>query len=140
MRTTALLLLAALSVPAQHNDANYDEAKVPTYTLPDPLILASGKPVTNPKTWNNARRPELLDLFRREMYGRSPGKPEHMTFELTAVDHHALGGKAERKEVTVYFAGKKDGPKMDIQIYLPPGAKRVPIFLGLGFGPNQTVA
>ncbi len=140
MRIPALLLLAASAALPQHNDYNYDEAKVPVYTLPDPLVMADGSRVRDAKAWTVKRRPEVMELLRREMFGRSPGKPEHMTFEMTGVDRHALGGKAERKEVTVYFNGKKDGPKMEIQIYLPPAAKKVPIFLGLGFGPNQTVA
>jgi hypothetical protein len=140
MRISALFLLA-LAAGAQNNDVNYDEAKVPKYTLPDPLILQNGQPVKDAKTWNEKRRPELLNLFRAEMYGRRPGKPEHMTSELVAIDRQALGGKAVRKEATVYFAGKKDGPKMDILIYLPAGvSKPVPVFLGLNFGPNQTVA
>jgi hypothetical protein len=130
----------ALVAGAQHNDANYDEAKVPKYTLPDPLMLQNNRPVRDAKTWLEKRRPELLNLFRTEMYGRSPGKPAHMTFELTSIDKQALGGKAVRKEVTVYFGGKKDGPQMNILIYLPAGAtKPVPVFLGLNFGPNQTV-
>lgn len=133
-------LLAALAVFAQHDDANYDEAKVPRYTLPDPLLLANGKRVSDVKTWDRKRRPELLELFRREMYGRSPAKPAHMTFEIVAVDKLAIGGRAERKEVTVYFTGQKDGPKMNILIYLPAGAtKPVPMFLGLNFDGNQTV-
>src|SRR5579872_7098484 len=140
MRFSALFAAAVFVVCAQNKDANYDEAKVPKYTLPDPLVLRNGQPVRNAKTWTEKRRPELLDLFRTEMYGRRPGKPEHMTFELEAIDKQALGGTAIRKETTVYFAGKKDGPKMNILIYLPAGAsKPVPVFLGLGFTPNQTV-
>src|SRR6476661_8566466 len=140
MRFTALLALAALTLCAQNKNANYDEAKVPQYKLPDPQVLRNGQPVKNAKTWNEKRRPELLELFRSEMYGRRPGKPQHMTFELEAIDKQALGGSAIRKEVTVYFTGKKDGPKMNILIYLPAAAaKPVPVFLGLNFGPNQTV-
>jgi hypothetical protein len=140
MRIPALLVAAALVAGAQQNDANYDEAKVPKYTLPDPLTLQNNRPVRDAKTWFEKRRPELLNLFRTEMYGRSPGKPAHMSFELTSIDKQALGGKAVRKEVTVYFTGKKDGPQMNILIYLPAGAtKPVPLFLGLNFGPNQTV-
>ena len=141
MRITTLVLLFATAAFAQHNDANYDEAKVPAYTLPDPLVMADGSRVSDAGTWNSKRRPELLELFRKEMFGRSPGKPAAMTFEMTGVDRHALGGKAERKEVTVYFTGKKDGPKMEMLIYLPAGARKpVPVFLGLNFGPSQTVA
>ena len=137
MRISGLLLVAALAA-AQSNDENRDEAKVPKYTLPDPLVMQNGMRVKSAKEWMEKRRPELLELFRREMYGRSPAKPARMTFELAAIDKQALGGKALRKEVTVYFTEKKDGPKMSILMYLPAGAaKPVPVFLGLNFNGNQ---
>jgi (4-O-methyl)-D-glucuronate---lignin esterase len=140
VRIAVVLTLAALSAGAQPNHANYDEARVPKYSLPDPLLLANGRRVSTPGAWSDQRRPELLQLFRREMYGRSPGKPAHMSFELAAIDQHALGGLAERKEVMVYFAGRKDGPRMRLLLYLPAAAHGpVPVFLGLNFGGNQTV-
>ena len=74
--------------------ANYDEAKVPAYTLPDPLILEDGQEVADPETWFQKRRPEILKLFEREVYGKSPGRPEKMRFELTSSDPDALEGKA----------------------------------------------
>ncbi len=136
----AVLLLAGVASAQQKFTPNYDESKVPKYTLPDPLVLANGDTVTDAKTWRDKRRPELLQLFETHVYGRSPGKPENMTFEVTSIDKQALGGKAIRKEVSVYFTGKKDGPKMDILIYLPANApKPVPIFLGLNFGGNHAV-
>src|SRR5687767_5693999 len=57
------------------NQANYDESKVPQYTLPDPLTLSSGERVTDIKTWSERRRPELLHLFETQVYGR----PAHAT-------------------------------------------------------------
>ena len=42
---------------------NYDESKVGSYTLPDPLVLANGKPVRDAKTWTEKRRPEIVRLF-----------------------------------------------------------------------------
>jgi hypothetical protein len=39
------------------------------------------------------------------------------------VDRKSLGGKAIRKEVSVFFTGKKDGPRMDLLIYLPADAR-----------------
>ncbi|MGB9597413.1 MAG: acetylxylan esterase [Candidatus Poribacteria bacterium] len=118
---------------------NYDESKVPPYTLPDPLIMSDGTKVTDAKTWIEKRRPELLRLFEEFMYGKSPGRLESTTYEVTSVDNESLNGKAIRKEVSVYFTGKKDGPKMDILIYLPKSEKPVPIFLGLNFRGNHTV-
>src|SRR5688572_10301609 len=64
-------------------EANYDEANVPPYTLPDPLTDNNGQPVTSPDDWQKRRRPELLDLFGEHVYGRSPTPPK-MEFEVTS--------------------------------------------------------
>ena len=109
----SVLWTATLAV-AQPPGANYDEAKVPPYTLPDPLVMANGQKVADAETWRKQRRPEILELFETHMYGRSPGRPEAMTCEVTSVDKQALGGKAVRKEVSIHFTGKQgraaDGP------------------------------
>ena len=44
---------------------NYDEAKVGSYALPDPLVLQDGKPVRDAKTWYEKRRPEIVRLEDR---------------------------------------------------------------------------
>lgn len=121
--------------------ANYDEAKVPAYKLPDPLIGGDGKPVTTAEQWRGKRRGEILRLFEQQVYGRAPGgKPQGMTFETTSTDAKALGGQAIRKEVTIHFDGRKDGPKMHLLVYLPTEAKGpVPAFLGLNFNGNHAV-
>ncbi|HGE71791.1 TPA: hypothetical protein ENX78_13200 [Candidatus Poribacteria bacterium] len=133
MELSAILTLMSC-LCAFPDGINYDESKVPPYTLPDPLVMSDGTKVSDAKTWMEKRRPELLRLFEEFMYGKSPGKLESTTYEVTSVDNESLDGKAIRKEVSVYFTGKKDGPKMDILIYLPKSAKKpVPIFLGLNF-------
>jgi hypothetical protein len=140
---TALGLLAmVLTLMAVNGEAgtNYDESKVPQYTLPDPLVMADGERVADAKTWVAKRRPEILALFQTHVYGRSPGKPQRMTFKPFDLEPKALGGKAIRKQVTVYFTGKPDGPAMDILLYLPNDAKRpVPAFLGLNFQGNHSI-
>ena len=118
---------------------NYDESKIPAYTLPDPLTLSDGTKVADAKTWWKHRRPEILRLFEEFVYGKTPGMLKDITFEVTSTAE-SLEGKAIRKEVSVYFTGKKDGPKMDILIYLPKDAKKpVPIFLGPNFYGNHTI-
>jgi hypothetical protein len=135
-----LLLPAVFAVSQQPFKPNYDETKVPKYTLPDPLTCADGTKVADAKTWQEKRRPEVLGLYETNVYGKSPGRPQGMTFEVLSVEKNALGGKAIRKEVRVYFTADKKGPKMDILIYLPAQAKgKVPIFVGLNFGGNQAV-
>jgi hypothetical protein len=125
---------------AQKFQPNYDESKVPDFTVPDPLITQAGQKVTTAEQWNKERRPEILKLFQTSTYGKSPGKPKDLHFEVTAVDKNALGGKAIRKEVTVYFTKDKTGPKMHLLIYLPANAtKPVPVFLGLNFNGNHTI-
>ncbi len=132
------LLLAAADAGEQ---ANYDESKVPPYTLPDPLVLANGQRVADAETWRTRRRPEILELFRTHVYGRSPGRPEAMTFKVFDDEPNALGGKATRRQATVFFTGKDDGPKMDILLYIPNGAPRpAPAFLLLNFNGNHAVA
>ncbi len=124
----------------QQSETNYDEAKVPAYTLPDPLVLASGEKVRDADTWFKRRRPEIIKLFETEVYGRAPGRPPAMRFEVMSIDQRAFGGKAVRKQVTVYFTGKSNGPKMNILIYTPgTPSGPVPIFLGLNFRGNHTI-
>lgn len=108
--------------------------------LPDPLIMVHGSPVKSVKQWYSQRRPELLKLFTREVYGQSPGIPENMRFKVFDSSSVALGGLATRKQVAVYFNGNPEGPRMDILIYLPNNVKRpVPVFTGLNFEGNQSV-
>jgi hypothetical protein len=137
---TALVLLPAVGVKAEPAGTNYDESQVPQYTLPDPLKTSAGLRVTDARTWRDERRREILQLFRTQMYGRSPGRPGAMAAEMTSVDGDALNGKARRKEVSILLAGKHDGPKMDLLMYLPRNAQGpVPVFLGLNFMGNHSI-
>ena len=133
-------MLLANPLVAQPPGANYDENKVPDYTLPDPLMGLDGKPVRDAQTWSDQRRGEILRQFETCMYGRSPGKPGEMWFEPFDRDGDALDGRAIRKQVTVHFSRGKEGPSMDILIYLPKSASRpVPTFVGLNFRGNHAV-
>jgi hypothetical protein len=137
--TVTASLIFFFLLPAYSQEANYDESKVPAYSLPDPLVLANGKKVANAKTWRSQRREEISGLFREHVYGKSPGKPGAMRFEVRSVDRKALNGTATRKEVRVLFTGKEDGPKMDILIYLPNHQEKPPLFLGLNFFGNHAI-
>ena len=66
----ALVLFPIITGVDQPFVANYDEAKIPSYELPDPLVTESGDPVTDAEAWHRTRRPELLELFRTHVYGR----------------------------------------------------------------------
>lgn len=124
-----------------HPGANYDEAKVGTYTLPDPLILENGRPVRTAKGWMALRRPEILELYREHIYGRSPAPPK-MIVHVRETDREALDGKAVRKQVDLEMDNKNLGKKvvLHVLLYTPAdAAKPSPVFLCLSFSGNYAV-
>ncbi|MGA2181462.1 MAG: acetylxylan esterase [Bryobacteraceae bacterium] len=134
-----IVLFCGIALP-QPPDANYDESKVGSYTLPDPLVFNNGRRVRTAGEWTSRRRSEIVSLFEANVYGRSPRPPAGIQHEVFEVDQRALGGKAIRKQVTIWFSSRKDGPKEDVLIYLPAGAtKPSPVILSLNFHGNQTV-
>ena len=98
---------------------NYDESKVGTYTLPDPLVLANGKRVTDAATWKGQRRPEILRMFETMQFGRAPARPAKVTIDAFDKGTPALGGKAIRRQATLYFTDDRSGPKAELLSYLP---------------------
>jgi hypothetical protein len=132
--------LSAGPATAQPPDANYDEAKVPAYTLPDPLRFADGTPVRDARDWTERRRAEVLRIFEANVYGRSPAPPTGMRSVVLETDPRALGGLATRRQVRVLLDGTEAGPAFEILLYVPNAASHpVPAFLGLNFGGNHTV-
>ena len=77
----ALFIGLSLIAPAEPPNVNYDEPKVPAYTLPDSLLGSDGQKISDAAAWRAKRRPELLELFRSQMHGRSPTRPAAMSFE-----------------------------------------------------------
>jgi hypothetical protein len=117
---------------------NYTEAKAGTYTLPDALKLNNGQPVKDAKTWTQKRRPEIRKLIEDNWFGRAPGRPKDMTFEMVEQDAKAFGGKAIRRQTTIYFTKERTGPKMELLLYLPANAKGPsPVFLNMSFFANN---
>ncbi|MFM8728974.1 MAG: acetylxylan esterase, partial [Planctomycetaceae bacterium] len=140
-----LVLWSVLCVPVSLSsvlaqEANYDEAKVPAYILPDLLTDVSGRPVTTPQQWQQQRRGEVLGLFEQHVFGRLPDFPVQLRTRLRSEVSDAIGGLAHRRELTVYFTADDAGPQMDLLIYTPVAAEgRVPAFLGLNFNGNQAI-
>ena len=126
--------------PSPAPAANYDESRVPAYTLPDPLRHSDGTPVQDAAQWWDRRRPEILRLFAEQMYGHAPGRPGDMRFHVRSTAEDALEGRATRLEVVAHFTAVDDGPHMEILIYLPNDRQGpAPLFLGLNFHGNHTV-
>lgn len=136
LTVAACALIAAASAISQTNPDQYRQPAMPAH-LPDALIFADGTRVATPAQWPK-RRKQLLDLFTAQVYGRMPGRPAGMHFNVYNIDRHALGGKATREQISILFLGKDDGPRMDLLVYVPNGVKRPPVILGLNFWGNQT--
>ena len=135
-----ILWLSCPEAATRAAEANYDESLVPAYTLPDPLRREKGGRIKTAEAWRSQRRPELLELFERHVYGKTPGPTKRMSFVVRSVEPTALGGKATRKEVTIRFTSQTNAPELDLLIYLPnEHSGPVPVFLGLNFNGNHTV-
>ena len=117
-----VLFTSSFSVTAQPKGYLYDESKVAPYELPDPMVCLDGTKVTDSKTWLKKRRPEVLRLFEEEVYGRSPGKPKEMHFEVVEEGVEALGGKATQAGRDPSGQGKK-ALAVNLLLYLPQKAK-----------------
>ncbi len=133
-------LLPAFPVSAEDGESVTESIRTgtPAGSL-DPLIANDGSRIATPELWWKKRRPELMETFTREMYGRSPGRPEKMTFEIFDREPNALGGKATRIQIAIRPGGN-DGPRMDMLVYVPNNAKGpVPAFIGLNFWGNHAI-
>jgi len=114
---------------------------VTNYTLPEVLRFNDGAAVVDLKAWQIKRRREVLELFKKEVYGSLPEKKFKMTFASLSPDGLVLKGKALRREVRVTFQTAKGSLDMDILLYLPSKIKKpVPLFLGLNFFGNHSIS
>jgi|SRR5688572_4160676 len=125
--------------PQAPNAANIDESKASPYTsLPDPLTLKNGKKVTDAKTWWSKRRPEIVEEFDREIYGRLPKNIPKVNWEVISTVDTTFGNQ---KAITKNLLGHVDNTsypqiKVDIQLSVttPKNSnKPVPVIMEFGF-------
>lgn len=157
IRILAALLVAAFAAPdglqapagpirtaeKTGHVSNYDEAKVKPYQLPDPLVLANGRRVTDAETWMKVRRPELIRIYEAEIFGRIPKQTPSVTWSPTVTEMESEtydGPLPPAKPVwsvrrTVGTIGTAaDAPRMHLKLTLPDGKKPVPVILLMQFG------
>lgn len=106
-------------------------------TLPDPLVGADGRRVETPEQWWQVRRPELAELFQREMYGTWPGEDAGAAVVVTAREDRGDRSFTLR-EFTVTLPGR---PPLPILVTVPNGGiGPVPVVVSLNFTGNDTVS
>ena len=122
------------------NYANYDESKAnPFPNLPNPLVLNNGGKVKTPKIWWNKRRPEIVEDFDREIYGRVPKTTPKVNWEITSTTRETNG---EVPVITKQLIGRVDNSSytnvsVNIQLTLSTPADAtasVPVIVQFSFG------
>jgi hypothetical protein len=121
------------------NAVNYDESKASPYPdLPDPLLLKNGQKVTTARMWWEQRRPEIVEEFDREVYGRVPKEVPAVRWEVTGTTRETNG---DVPVISKQLAGHIDNSScpsvsVDIQLALTTPAAAVgpvPVMLEFGF-------
>jgi (4-O-methyl)-D-glucuronate---lignin esterase len=121
------------------NYANYDESKANPYpTLPDPLVMKNGKKVTTAKMWWDQRRPEIVEDFDREIYGRMPQVTPRVKWEVIKTTNETNGDVAVITKQLVGHVDNSSYPQVtvDIQLSLSTPANAtgpVPVIMEFGF-------
>lgn len=121
-------------------DFNYDEKKVPAYTLPDALTTLDGRKVTTAQLWTKVRRNEILELFRENVYGRVPNTPYFKSFKVVNEDRNIMGGAATLKQVEITIGAEKGSLVIHLTLFVPNNLpKPVPVYLLIdNRGPGNT--
>ena len=132
--------------PKSPNAANFDESKVPPYpSLPDPLVLKNGQKVTTEKMWWTQRRPEIVQDFDREIYGRVPKDTPKINWQVTSTTKELIG---DIPAITKNLLGHADNSScplinVDIQLTLTTPAQAtgpVPVIMELSWSPEAMAA
>ncbi len=129
------------------NHANYDESKAnPFPNLPDPLKMQNGKKVTTPARWWHERRPEIVEDFEREVYGRVPANVPKVTWPVKAIDKERIGFHPVIAKELIGHVDNSACPLIDVNIRMTlvtPANARGPVPVLMMFGrsgfpsPNQ---
>jgi hypothetical protein len=120
---------------SSRSEFNYEESRVPSYTLPDPLRRADGSVVVSAQEWAE-RRAGILELFRQNVYGRMPGRPDSLRFERLEEDPAAMDGAATLRRVAIHSGHEGREHSFELTLLLPNDLLgRSPVFLLLNNRP-----
>jgi hypothetical protein len=101
------------------NHANYDESKANPYpVLPDPLIMNDGEKVTTAKMWWDKRRPELVEMYSKYVYGEVPSHIPAVKWTVTAVDHERIGFNPVVAKDLIGEVDNSSYPQIQVKIHM----------------------
>ena len=125
------------------NAANYNEAERNPYPdLPDVMKLASGERVASPDQWWKTRRPEIVELLEREVYGRVPGNVPSVKWEVRETREIKAGGKPAIQKHIIGVVDNSACPEIKVNISMSltlpkDAAGRVPVLMSFGWTPFE---
>jgi len=124
--------------PHAPNAANYEEAKADMHlALPDVLLLADGKRVTTAKMWWTERRPQIVELFDREIVGRVPAQLPKVNWKIVSAAQEMNGDVPVVTKKLIGHVDNSGDPAISVDIDLtlttPANAKGpVPVIMEFG--------
>lgn len=101
------------------------------FPLPDILVSPITKTkITTAQDWNNIARPEILEFFQKNVYGKMVPRPQKLEFKLFEESDNALDGTAIRKQYKVVSTDVNGSHSFNVLVYIPKNAKgKVPAFV-----------
>lgn len=127
--------------PDAPNAVNYDESKANPYPhLPDPLVLNDGQRVTTPAIWWHKRRPQIVQYFNEDVYGRAPRNTPRVNWEVTSTTRETNGPIPVISKHLIGHVDNSSYPLITVNIQLtlttPANAPSpVPVIMELSFDP-----
>jgi hypothetical protein len=86
-------------------------------------------------SWNEARRAELLETFRREVYGQIPVEDGlSCTFRVADSRRGVMNGNASRKVIEIIAVRKERQFIFPLVLFIPAGTTPAPVILTLCLG------
>jgi len=123
--------------------ANYDESKANPYpVLPEVLKTRSGAQVSTSGQWWIERRPEIVELLEREVYGRISANVPTVKWEVRETREVEAGGKVAIQRNLIGVVDNSACPEIEVNLSmsltLPKNAEGpVPLLIGFGWTPFE---
>ena len=124
--------LTAQVYEGKYTEANYDESKVPAYTLPDVLTSFDGKSIKTTNDWEQNRRPEIIHFFEQNIFGEVPVPTSSVqkSIKLISEDKTLLDGLCTQKNIEITFQNEIGKVTMPLVLFVPNKTNgKVPVIL-----------
>ena len=108
--------------------------------IPDVLKTVAGKQVNSVAAWEQERRPEVLELFQTQVFGRNPvARPATLRFEAVDSGTALMDGQSVRKRIILRYTGPGGEGAIRLTAFIPKTAKPAPAFLLICNRPEKNI-